>query len=49
MNRKKKINQIFKKKVKKATAKLNPKAKEPYITKANRQKLEPNGEAPANT
>ena len=43
MNRKKKINQVLKKKVKQANAKLNPKAKPRYISKAERLKLEQSG------
>ncbi|MGK0440311.1 MAG: hypothetical protein ACJA0N_000097 [Pseudohongiellaceae bacterium] len=39
MNRKKKINQTFKKKAKKANAKLNPRGKERYVSKAEREKL----------
>jgi hypothetical protein len=38
MNRKKKINQIFKKKAKAARAKLNPNKSERYISKAERAK-----------
>ena len=38
MNRRKKVNQILKKKAKKANAKLNPKSKPRYISKAERAK-----------
>ncbi|WP_367989605.1 DUF2986 domain-containing protein [Vibrio sp. NTOU-M3] len=40
MNRKKKINQILKKKQKKANAKLHKSNKPRYISKAERAKLE---------
>jgi hypothetical protein len=40
MNRKKKVKGIFEKKLKKAKAKLNPKAKPRYISKAERAKME---------
>jgi len=40
MNRKKKINQILKKKAKRAKAKLNPKKKPRYIPKAERAEQE---------
>ena len=40
MNRKKKINQIFKARAKKSNAKTNPKAKDRYISKAERARLE---------
>lgn len=39
MNRRKKVNQILKKKAKKANDKLNPKSKPRYISKAERAKL----------
>ena len=39
MNRKKKINQTLKKKVKTANAKRQPKKGERYIAKADREKL----------
>ena len=39
MNRRKKINQILKANAKKANAKLAPKNKNPYISKADRLKL----------
>lgn len=39
MNRKKKRNAILKKRIKKAKAKLAPKAKSTYICKADRAKL----------
>lgn len=40
MNRRKKINQLLKANAKKASAKLAPKNKTPYISKADRLKLE---------
>jgi len=40
MNRKKKINSILKKKLKKANAKLHTSNKPKYIAKADRAKLE---------
>ncbi len=40
MNRRKKVNQILKKKAKKANDKLNPKSKPRYISKAERAKQE---------
>ncbi|MCP4989181.1 MAG: DUF2986 domain-containing protein [Colwellia sp.] len=39
MNRKKKINSILKKKVKKANAKLHTSNKPKYVSKADRAKL----------
>ena len=36
MNRKKKLNQIFNKRLKKAKAKLSPNSKEKYVAKADR-------------
>jgi len=39
MNRKKKINSILKKRLKKINAKLAPTTKEKYISKAERAKL----------
>lgn len=39
MNRKKKLNETFQKKLKKAKSKLSPKKKDPYISKAERAKL----------
>ncbi|MNI41648.1 DUF2986 domain-containing protein [Pseudomonas sp. S2_C03] len=39
MNRRKKINQILKANAKKASAKLAPKSKPQYISKADRAKL----------
>lgn len=39
MNRKKKRNAILKKRLKKAKAKLAPKSKSTYISKADREKL----------
>jgi hypothetical protein len=40
MNRRKKLNQILKANAKKASAKLAPKSKTKYISKADRLKLE---------
>jgi len=40
MNRQKKIQDIFNKKLKKAKAKLNPSHKPKYISKAQRAKLD---------
>ncbi|MCF5723262.1 DUF2986 domain-containing protein [Pseudomonas syringae] len=40
MNRQKKLQQLFKAKAKKASAKLAPKSKDRYISKADRLKLE---------
>lgn len=40
MNRRKKLNQILKANAKKASAKLAPKSKDKYISKADRAKLE---------
>jgi hypothetical protein len=39
MNRQKKLQQLFKAKAKKASAKLAPKSKTKYISKADRLKL----------
>ncbi|MBI6955507.1 MULTISPECIES: DUF2986 domain-containing protein [Pseudomonas] len=39
MNRRKKINQLLKAHAKKASAKLAPKNRNPYISKADRLKL----------
>ena len=39
MNRRKKLNQILKKNAQKANAKLAPKSKDKYISKADRLKL----------
>ena len=39
MNRKKKLQQLFKAKAKKASAKLAPVSKDKYISKADRAKL----------
>ncbi|PCK09241.1 MAG: DUF2986 domain-containing protein [Alteromonadaceae bacterium] len=47
MNRRKKATQIFKARVKRANAKLAPKKKSKYISKAERAKLE--AEANQNT
>ncbi|MCG8295253.1 DUF2986 domain-containing protein [Pseudomonas entomophila] len=55
MNRRKKINQLLKAHAKKASAKLAPKNRNPYISKADRAKLaaeasqqaEPNPDTPA--
>lgn len=40
MNRKKKINSIYKKRLKKINAKKSPNSKPKYISKADRAKLE---------
>ena len=40
MNRKKKINQIYKSRMKKQNAKLHPNKKPGYVSKADRAKLE---------
>jgi hypothetical protein len=40
MNRKKKLKQIYKKRVKAANEKIGGKKKQPYISKAEREKLE---------
>jgi hypothetical protein len=40
MNRRKKANQILKKKAKKANEKVNPKNKDRYISKAERAAIE---------
>ncbi|USD42602.1 DUF2986 domain-containing protein [Vibrio sp. SCSIO 43135] len=45
MNRKKKINQILKKKLKKQNAKLHKSNKPKYISKAEREKMELEQEA----
>ncbi|SDT11867.1 DUF2986 domain-containing protein [Pseudomonas trivialis] len=39
MNRQKKLQQLFKAKAKKANAKLAPKSKDKYISKAERERL----------
>ncbi|MCP1507871.1 hypothetical protein J2Y83_003844 [Pseudomonas marginalis] len=39
MNRRKKINQLLKANAKKASAKLAPKSKDKYVSKADRSKL----------
>lgn len=39
MNRQKKLKQLFKAKAKKASAKLAPKSKDKYVSKAEREKL----------
>ena len=39
MNRQKKLQQLFKEKAKKDNAKLAPKKKDKYISKADREKL----------
>lgn len=55
MNRRKKLNQILKANAKKASAKLAPKNKSTYVSKADRLKLateaaaEPEAIAPANS
>lgn len=46
MNRRKKINQLLKAHAKKASAKLAPKSKPKYISKADRQKLAAEEQAP---
>jgi len=43
MNRKKKVHAIFKKKLKKAKARMNPSNKPKYISKAERAKFELEG------
>ncbi|PCJ36114.1 MAG: DUF2986 domain-containing protein [Cellvibrionales bacterium] len=43
MNRKKKVHAIFKKKLKKAKARMHPSNKPKYISKAERAKLELEG------
>ncbi|MPR02867.1 DUF2986 domain-containing protein [Pseudomonas sp. MAFF 212408] len=48
MNRQKKLKQLFKAKAKKASAKLAPKNKDQYISKADRAKLAAESE-PAST
>ena len=46
MNRRKKLNQILRANAKKASAKLAPKSKDTYVSKADRLKLaEANAEA----
>ena len=45
MNRKKKVHAIFNKKLKKAKARMNPSSKPKYISKADRAKLDLEGEA----
>lgn len=49
MNRRKKLNQILRANAKKASAKLAPKSKDVYVSKADRLKLaaEANGESNA--
>jgi len=49
MNRKKKINSILKKRLKKINAKLAPTNKEKYISKADRAKLAEQSEEQAST
>lgn len=49
MNRRKKINQLLKANAKKAAAKLAPKSKPKYISKADRLKLEAEGQEPGLT
>jgi hypothetical protein len=44
MNRQKKLQQLFKAKAKKASAKLAPKSKDKYISKADRAKLDAEAE-----
>ena len=47
MNRRKKINQLLKAHAKKASAKLAPKSKPKYISKADRAKLAAEAESAA--
>lgn len=47
MNRQKKLKQLFKEKAKKASAKLAPKSKDKYISKADRAKLATAAEQPS--
>jgi hypothetical protein len=47
MNRQKKLQQLFKAKAKKASAKLAPKKKTTYVSKADRAKLEAEAQAAA--
>ncbi|MCS3471440.1 hypothetical protein M2401_005204 [Pseudomonas sp. JUb42] len=49
MNRRKKINQILKANAKKANAKLAPKSKPQYISKADRLKLDAQASAESST
>ncbi|WP_448108215.1 DUF2986 domain-containing protein [Pseudomonas azerbaijanoccidentalis] len=49
MNRRKKLNQILKANAKKASAKLAPKSKTKYISKADRLKLEAEASQESNT
>lgn len=49
MNRQKKLKQLFKEKAKKASAKLAPKSKEKYISKADRLKLTEEAAQPTST
>jgi hypothetical protein len=49
MNRRKKLNQILKANAKKASAKLAPKSKPKYISKADRLKLEAEASVDSNT
>jgi hypothetical protein len=46
MNRKKKINQILQKRLKKMNSKLNPSSKPKYISKAERALLEEQTDTP---
>lgn len=48
MNRQKKLKQLFKAKAKKASAKLAPKSKDTYISKADRAKLEAEADQASN-
>jgi hypothetical protein len=49
MNRQKKLQQLFKAKAKKASAKLAPISKDKYISKADRAKLAEEAEREANS
>lgn len=49
MNRQKKLQQLFKARAKKANAKLAPKSKDTYISKADRLKLAAQSADPAIT
>ncbi len=49
MNRRKKLNQILRANAKKASAKLAPKNKDTYVSKADRLKLAAEADAQATT
>ncbi|MGR3886356.1 DUF2986 domain-containing protein [Pseudomonas sp. 1152_12] len=49
MNRQKKLKQLFKAKAKKASAKLAPKSKDKYISKADRAKLDAEADQASST